>query len=228
MREQRCVCEREREGGDRQTHRDTHRQLVTVPLQVPVPVPEMVACLSILYTPSLGDTRKIPRHFVTSSFGLQVVPRKSSDVWWFLFLEKVPRVTTLKTGSRPRQGSQWHGAVPQTQIHPTTGSESTHQGLSGKASGAAATSLGLRCSSPRTRPWRGSAEECQPCDSAVTPQPCDGAVSCDCGQPVSSGTPAASEGEEKRLHTLPSAASGARGFYKCELAWVLLVSRIPV
>ena len=135
---------------------------------------------------------------------------------------------TLKTGSRPRQGSQWHGAVPQTQIHPTADSESTHQGLSGKASGAVATSLGLRCSSPRIRPWRGLAEECQPRDSAVTPRPCDGAVSCDYGQPVSSGTSAASEGEEKRLHILPSAASGARGFYKCELAWVLLVSSIPI
>lgn len=127
-------------------------------------------------SPGDGDLSQHPAHSLSgsheknsschsvTSFGLQVVPRKSSDVWWFLFLEKVPRVTTLKTGSRPRQGSQWHGAVPQTQIHPTADSESTHQGLSGKASGAVATSLGLRCSSPRTRPWRGhrgsSAEEC--------------------------------------------------------------------
>lgn len=121
-------------------------------------------------------------------------------MWQFLFLEMVPRETVLKAGSSPRQGSQWHVAIPQTQSHPTADSESTHQGVSGKASGPRIVA-GTQVELPKDMALRGqhreprqvlACEECQPCDFAVTPWPCDKAVSCDGGQPVSSGTAAGS------------------------------------
>ena len=66
--------------------------------------------------------------FVTTSLGLQVVPRKPSDMGWFSFLEKVPRVTTLKTSSRPRQAPsgtelfpKLKSTLPQTLKAPTRG-----------------------------------------------------------------------------------------------------------
>lgn len=145
-----------RKGAGRQTHRDTNRWLVAVPLQALCQSGDgdlsQHPCTSLSGSHEKNSLLSLCHIFWTPSC-TQGSPQIRVVV---LFLEKVPRVTTLKTGSRPRQGSQWHGAVPQTHHLPQT--LKAPWGLSGKASGAVATSLGLGAA-PQGHDLGGATEE---------------------------------------------------------------------
>lgn len=97
-----CARENKKEG-DRQahvTHTCAHGP-VGVPLQGLVLVPETLPWPSLPYTLCLGPSCPF---ITTPSSGPQNAPRKSSDMWQFLFLEKVPRGTTAKTCPSPQTG----------------------------------------------------------------------------------------------------------------------------
>ena len=53
-------------------------------------------------------------------------------MWWFLFLEKVPRVTTLKTGSRPRQAPSGTELFPKLKSTPPQTLKAPTRGFLGK------------------------------------------------------------------------------------------------
>lgn len=139
---------------------------------------------TILYTPSWVTLENPSCRFITtSSFGPQTVPRNSTDVWqvFVLFPGKDAQRNHVLV---PSQGSRWHVAVPQTQIHPTTDSESTYGGVSRRAlcpgnltGRQTQLSKGMALKGQHRGPGQVLVcEECQPCDFVITPGPRDRTV----------------------------------------------------